>query len=107
MTYYQTYTFTLSESQATNQTFSVGLRTDYIQSGSLSVYEMKVEKGSKPTAWTPAPEDVTKNISDAKTEAINTASSDATSKVNSAKSELNTAINKKANSADVYTKTQV
>ena len=42
-----------------------------------------------------------------KTEAINTASTDATNKVNSAKNELNTAINKKANSADVYTKSEV
>ena len=58
LTYYQTYTFTLSASQVTNKTFSVGLRTDYIASGSLSVYEMKVEKGNKPTSWTPAPEDI-------------------------------------------------
>ena len=56
-TLYQTYTFTLSESQATNKSFSVGLRTDYIASGSLSVYEMKVEKGNKATSWTPSPED--------------------------------------------------
>lgn len=53
-----------------------------------------------------------------KSEAISTASSDATSKANSAlssaksytdtaKNDLNTAIGKKANSADVYTKTEV
>ena len=42
-----------------------------------------------------------------KTEAISTASTDATNKVNSAKNELNTAIGKKANSVDVYTKTEV
>ncbi len=41
------------------------------------------------------------------TDAINTASTDATNKVNSAKTELNTAIGKKANSVDVYTKSEV
>ncbi len=42
-----------------------------------------------------------------KSEAIDTASSDATSKVNAAKKELNTSINKKANSSDVYKKSEV
>lgn len=56
--YYQTYTFTLSASQVTNQTFSVGIRTDYIASGSLSISEMKVEKGDKATGWSQAPEDI-------------------------------------------------
>ena len=171
LTLYQTYTFTLSEAQLSNQYFSVGLRTDYIKTGSLSVYEMKVEKGSKSTAWTPAPEDVqgmidskantadvytksetytkaqtdsaikvakdsinlgvsqtyetksnvetkissanTNTLNSAKSyadtkknEAISSASADATSKINSAKSELNTAINKKANSTDVYKKSE-
>ena len=76
LTLYQTYTFTLSEAQLSNQYFSVGLRTDYIKTGSLSVYEMKVEKGSKSTAWTPAPEDVQGMI------------------------------DSKANTADVYTKSE-
>ena len=67
-------------------------------------------------------ESVETKISNSKTEAINTsksyadtkkqeaissASADATSKVNSAKSELNTAIGKKANTVDVYSKAEV
>ena len=49
-----------------------------------------------------------KSYSDTKkSEAIDTASSDATSKVNAAKKELNTSINKKANSSDVYKKSEV
>ena len=129
----------------------------------------KVERGTKHTDWTPAPEDVDSSVQGAittskeytnsqinstkdaielsvsntyetktkidirigstltsakqyadtkKSEAISTASSDATSKANNAlssaksytdtaKNDLNTAIGKKANSADVYTKTEV
>ena len=70
-------------------------------------YNHMAEYATKPSQWSPAPEDTAADIATAKTEAINTASSDATSKVNSAKNELNTAIGKKANSADVYNKTEV
>ena len=49
-----------------------------------------------------------KSYSDTKkNEAISAAATDATNKVNSAKTELNTAIGKKANAADVYTKSEV
>ena len=68
---------------------------------------IKLEKGNKASDWSPSPLDISTDITNAKTDAINTASTDATNKVNSAKTELNTAINKKANSADVYTKTEV
>ena len=44
---------------------------------------VKVEKGNKPTDWTPAPEDTDSAISTAKTEAISTATSNATSAANS------------------------
>ena len=57
--------------------------------------------------WCTSQLDIYTYITNAKTDAINTASTDATNKVNSAKTELNAAIGKKANSADVYTKTQV
>ena len=68
---------------------------------------IKLEKGNKATDWSPSPLDISTDITNAKTEAINTSSSDATNKVNSAKNELNTAINKKANSSDVYVKSEV
>lgn len=73
----------------------------------FKVSNLKMEKGTKATGWSPAPEDTTTDITNAKNEAISTASTDATTKVNSAKSELNTAINKKANSSDVYVKSEV
>ena len=75
--------------------------------GTVKFKRWKLEKGNKATDWTPAPEDVSTDITTAKNEAINTASTDATNKVNSAKTELNSAINNKANKADVYTKTEV
>ena len=68
---------------------------------------IKLEKGNKASDWSPSPLDISTDITNAKTDAINAASTDATNKVNSAKNELNTAIGKKANSVDVYTKTQV
>ena len=77
------------------------------RNGAVYATNFKLEKGNKATEWSPAPEDISTNINNAKTDAINTAATDASNKVNSAKSELNTAINKKANSADVYKKTEV
>lgn len=68
---------------------------------------IKLEKGNKASDWSPSPLDISTDITNAKTDAINTASTDATNKVNSAKSELNTAISKKANVADVYSKVEV
>lgn len=65
----------------------IGQNGIYVQcSGDVAVVSRpKLEIGDKPTDWSPAPEDVDANISSAKTDAINTASSDATSKANSAK----------------------
>ncbi len=68
---------------------------------------IKLEKGNKASDWSPSPLDISTDITNDKTDAINTASTDATNKVNSAKSELNTAISKKANVADVYSKVEV
>ena len=75
--------------------------------GTITFKKWKLEKGNKVTDWSPAPEDITADIAEAKNEAINSAIADATNKVNSAKNELNTAIGKKANATDVYTKSEV
>ena len=88
---------------------------DSINLGISQTYETKTNVTSQvSSALTSA-----KSYADTKkSEAISTASSDATSKANNAlssaksytdtaKNDLNTAIGKKANSSDVYTKTQV
>lgn len=51
------YSFTMSSNMYINTYWTCGLRTDYIASGSIQYKAFKVEKGNKPTDWTPAPED--------------------------------------------------
>ena len=53
-------TFTLSSPQAFSAT-GMRVRTDYV-SGTITVSNMKLEKGNKPTDWTPAPEDDERRI---------------------------------------------
>ena len=93
----------------------IKLSKDSIELGISQTYETKTSVSSQvSTALTSA-----KSYADTKkSEAISTASSDATTKANNAltsaksytdtaKNTLNTEIGKKANSADVYTKTEV
>ena len=91
---------------------AINIAKDSINLGVSQTYETKTNVTSKiNTAKTEAVNSAvatSKSYADTKkAEAISTASTDATNKVNSAKTELNTAINKKANSTDVYTKTEV
>ena len=91
---------------------AINIAKDSINLGVSQTYETKTNVTSKiNTANTEAVNSAvatSKSYADTKkAEAISTASTDATNKVNSAKTELNTAINKKANSTDVYTKTEV
>ena len=51
------YSVVLAKDHVRNEYWNCGIRTDYIQSGSVQVKSFKVEKGSKATDWTPAPED--------------------------------------------------
>ena len=51
------YSVALNSYHEKNQYWVCGIRTDYIQSGSVQVKSFKVEKGNKATDWTPAPED--------------------------------------------------
>ena len=85
----------------------VRLAISHKRNGIIYAAMPQLEFGDTATDWNPAPEDVNRNIDTAKSEAIDSASSDATSKVNDAKTELNASINKKANSSDVYTKSEV
>ena len=70
--------------------------------------KIKFELGNKPTDYSLAPEDVTNDISNAKSEAISTAASDATSKANTAKNDAISSANNTLTStiANYYTKTQ-
>ena len=81
----------------------INIAKDAINLGVSTTYETKANVESKATVTLNS----AKSYADTKKqEAINTASSDATNKVNSAKNELNTAINKKANTVDVYQKSE-
>lgn len=51
------YSATVYKDSEKNQYWECCIRTDYIQSGSMQIKSFKVEKGNKPTDWTPAPED--------------------------------------------------
>ena len=83
---------------------AIKVAKDAINLGISQTYETKANVETKVSSTLSS----AKSYADAKkTEAINTASTDATNKVNSAKKELNTAIGKKANSVDVYTKSEV
>lgn len=100
----KTDVYVKSEVYTKSQTDSaIKVAKDQINLSVSGTYETKTNVSSQVnTALSSA-----KSYTDTKkNEAILTASTDATNKVNSAKTELNTAINKKANSIDVYTKTQ-
>lgn len=100
----------------------INIAKDAINLGVSTTYETKANVESKATvtlnsaksyadtkkqeAINTASSDATTKANKAKTDAINSASSDATNKVNSAKNELNTEINKKVNSVDVYKKSE-
>ena len=109
----KTDVYSKSEVYTKSQTDSaIQVAKDSINLGVSQTYETKTNVTSKiNTAKTEAVNSAvatSKSYADTKkAEAISTASTDATNKVNSAKTELNTAINKKANSTDVYTKTEV
>lgn len=82
----------------------ISVAKDEINLGVSNKYETKANVETKVTSTLNS----AKSYADTKkTEAINSAATDATSKVNAAKSELNTAIDKKANTVDVYKKTEV
>ena len=82
----------------------ISVAKDAINLGVSNRYETKANVETKVTSTLNS----AKSYADTKkTEAINSAATDATSKVNAAKSELNTAIGKKANTVDVYSKAEV
>ena len=98
-------TITLTEANL----LAVGLRVRIDNSVlTLTLSNVKLEKGNKATSWSPAPEDVDSNISTAKSEAISTASSDATSKANKAKDDAIKSANNTLTTtiANYYTKEQ-
>lgn len=79
------YSYRIDGNHIKNQYWDVNIRHDYVQSGSVQWRMFKVEKGTKATDWTPAPEDISSNIDTAKKDAISTAATDAQAKADAAK----------------------
>ena len=52
------YSFKITPEHLKNSSWVTSIRHDYVQSGSVQWKMFKVEKGNKATDWTPAPEDV-------------------------------------------------
>ena len=52
------YSFKITQAQLENGHWEVKLRHDYIASGTSTWKMFKVERGTKPSDWTPAPEDL-------------------------------------------------
>lgn len=101
--YKKSETYTKAETDS-----AIKVAKDSIELGVSNKYETKTNVTNKVNSAKTEAVNTSKSYADTKkAEAISTASTDATNKVNSAKTELNTAINKKANSTDVYTKTEV
>lgn len=61
------YDFTINSNHLQNEYWSVAIRHDYVKSGSVKWKMFKVEKGTRATDWTPAPEDIDNQIADAQT----------------------------------------
>ena len=56
------HSFKVTANHLKNTYWSVNIRHDYVQSGSVQWKMFKVEKGTKATDWTPAPEDVVSSV---------------------------------------------
>lgn len=97
-----------SETYTKNETDSaISVAKDEINLSVSGTYETKTNVESKISASKTEVINTSKSYADTKkTEAITQAGKDADNKVASAKTELNTAINKKANTVDVYKKTE-
>jgi hypothetical protein len=65
------YSFTVTADHLKNTYWQLSVRHDYVQSGSVQWKMLKVEKGTKATDWTPAPEDVDTSIDNAITTSKN------------------------------------
>ena len=68
------YTFTVTTDHLKNSHWNTNVRHDYVQSGSVQWKMFKVEKGTKPTDWSPAPEDMETTVSNL-TQRVSTAES--------------------------------
>ncbi len=100
--YYVKYTQD-GASTTTQKNWIVGRRTAGHGTGSISIRSIKLEEGNIATTWTPAPEDVSGDISTAQTSANNaaTSASNAQSTANAANSTANSVQTDLANN---YTK---
>lgn len=63
--------FTVTADHLKNDYWGLNIRHDYVQSGSVSFRMLKVEKGTKATDWSPAPEDLESYADSASQNAVN------------------------------------
>ena len=63
--------FTVTADHLKNDYWGLNIRHDYVQSGSISFRMLKVEKGTKATDWSPAPEDLESYADSASQNAVN------------------------------------
>lgn len=63
--------FTVTADHLKNDYWILNIRHDYVQSGSISFRMLKVEKGTKATDWSPAPEDLESYADSASQNAVN------------------------------------
>lgn len=76
------YSFTINENHLKNKFWNTNIRHDYVQSGSVQWKMFKVEKGTKATSWSPAPEDVDSSIANVQTQVTTTSNKVATIETN-------------------------
>ncbi|NDV78149.1 hypothetical protein [Dysgonomonas sp. 511] len=53
--------FTVSAAQLANASFGINIRHDYL-TGTVYIRNLKIERGTKPTDWSPAPEDISTRL---------------------------------------------
>lgn len=100
------YSFKVTADHLKNSYWDTNIRHDYVQSGSVQWKLYKVEKGTKPTDWTPAPEDINNSISSL-TSRITTAeqkiTADAIVSTVTSSTKYTTDLNSKANQSALNT----
>lgn len=102
------YNLKITADHVKNSYWGVNIRHDYVQSGSIQFKMFKVEKGNKPTDWTPAPEDIDGSISSL-TERVSRAEQKITDSaiISTVQSTINAAKNEAISSANTNTTNQL
>lgn len=76
------YSFKITSEHLKNTHWNTSIRHDYVQSGKVQWKLYKVEKGTRATDWTPAPEDIDSSIANVQTQVTTTSNKVATIETN-------------------------